>query len=301
MQYALQSQVTQDGTLLPIYFPADLPNMSMFGEVSLSGKNPQAMASAMTEFIVTCAPCQDELKKFGMVYLGSGSSDVYELLTTKPVRTAADLKGLRLRSGGAPWGRWAEHFDAVPAQMSVFDQFEAVSQGVIDGTMASIADLVSFRMVEVVKYVTYVPLGTYHATSDFTVAAASWASLSADERAAMARAANRANADFTDRWGREMPAEAEAAAKAAGIEFIEADPSLVEAMNAFATADVTTAGELSQKNFGIADAPDRIARFMALVDKWTAIAEAANNDPVAIAAKVQEEVWSKVDYATYGM
>ena len=55
----------------------------------------------MTEYMVTCDTCQAELKKFGVVYLGSGSSDVYALLTTKPVKTAADIKGLRLRSGGA--------------------------------------------------------------------------------------------------------------------------------------------------------------------------------------------------------
>lgn len=300
MKDALQSQVAEVGNLLPLYFPADLPNMALAGELSLQPTNSQAAAAAMTEYLVTCEPCMQEMHNFGFVYLGSGASDVYEIMTTRPVRTAADLAGLRLRSGGAPWGRFAEHFGAVPAQMSVFDQFEAVSQGVIDGTMGSIADLISFRMIEVITNVTLLPLGLYQSTSNFTTSQATWDSLSVEDRAAMARAANRANADFTDRWGRSMPLEAEAAARAAGIEIIEADASLIEALAEFVAADRATAAELSVANFGIADAAERVAHFMDLYAKWEAIAVELNNDPVAMAERVQAEVWSTIDYATYG-
>jgi len=300
MKDALQSQIAEVGNLLPLYFPADLPNMALAGELSLQPTNSQAAAAAMTEYLVTCAPCMQEMHDFGFVYLGSGASDVYEILSTSPVHSAADLEGLRLRSGGAPWGRFAEHFGAVPAQMSVFDQFEAISQGVIDGTMASMADLISFRMVEVVTHVTLLPLGLYQSTSNFTVSQATWDSLSVDDRAAMARAANRANADFTDRWGRTMPMEAEAAAREAGIEIIEADASLVEALEAFVEADRASAAELSIANFGIEDAAERVDHFMELYAKWEAIAEELDNDAAAMAARVNEEVWAHVDYATYG-
>jgi TRAP-type C4-dicarboxylate transport system substrate-binding protein len=300
MKDAIQSQVPEVGNLLPLYFPADLPMMSVTGQVSLVGTNPQAMGAAVTEFVVTCAPCQDEMKKLGFVYLGSGASDGYEIMSTKPVRTADDLKGLRLRSGGAPWARFAEHFGAVPAQMSVFDQFEAISQGTIDGTMASIGDALAFRLVEVVKYITYLPLGMYISTSNFTTSKMTWDSLSVDDRMAMTRAANRANADFTHRWGAEIPSIAEGAAEKAGIEFIQADDALVKAAQDFIQADIETAGTFSQEQFGIADAPEQIAHFLELVKKWEAIAEEESSDPVKMAARVYDEVWSKVDYASYG-
>ena len=258
------------------------------------------MGAAVTEFVVNCEPCQQEMKDLGFVYLGSGASDVYEFITTKPVKTAADLEGLRLRSGGAPWARLAENFGAVPVQMSVLDQFEAISSGTIDGTMASVGDLLAFRLVEVAKYITHVPIGLYHSTSDFTVSAVTWGTLSAEERAQMARAANRANVAFTNRWGAEVPEIAENAAREAGIEFIEADPSLVQAIEDFIEADITTAGTFSQKQFGISDAPEYIEQFLALVQKWEAIAEEVDNDPAAMAARTYDEVWAKVDYATYG-
>lgn len=300
MKDALQSQVAEVGNLLPLYFPADLPMMSVTGQLSLTSKNPHAMGAAMTEFIVNCEPCQQEMKDLGFVYLGSGASDLYEFITTKPVKTAADLEGLRLRSGGAPWARLAEKFGAVPVQMSVFDQFEAMNSGTIDGTMASVGDLLAFRLVEVAKHITKVPIGGYMSTSNFTVAAPAWESLSEEDKAAVVRAANRANADFTNRWGYEIPEIAEKAATEAGIEFIEADPALVSEIESFVEADIETAGTYSQDQFGIADAPDQIQAFLKLVEKWEAIADEVNDDPAAMTERVYDEVWSKVDLSTYG-
>ncbi|MBP1851769.1 C4-dicarboxylate TRAP transporter substrate-binding protein [Rhizobium halophytocola] len=300
MKDALQSQLVEVGNILPLYFPADLPNMALAGELALSGREPHAMAAAMTEYMVTCDTCQQELKKFGVVYLGSGSSDVYAILTKKPVKTAEDLKGLRLRSGGAPFSRFAEHFGAVPANIPVGDTFESMSQGVIDGSMASVGDLLSFRLVELVKDVTLVPLGTYHATSDFTVSGTTWESLSPEERKQLATAANKANVDFTQRWGYEMAAEATKAAKDAGITFVDPDPAFVKAVQDFAEADKETAAKVAQERFGFTDAGDRVARFSALVDKWNGIFQEVKGDPAELTKRLDSEIWSKVDFSTYG-
>lgn len=301
MKDALQTQLLDIGNLLPFYFPAELPNLAMAGELALTGRNPHAMGAAMTEYIVTCESCLDEMRRFGIVYLGSGSSDVYTILSNRPVSSLADLQGLRLRSGGAPFSRWAEHVDAVPVAVSVNDIFEAVSQGTVDGSMASVADMLSFRLIELLEYVSVFQLGTYHATSNFTVADSTWQSLSAEERTAVAAAANRANADFTQRWGVDMPAEAREAANAAGVTFVEVEADLIEATEAFTQADIATAAELSRDRFGLDDAEARIDRFLALVDKWTAIVEDTGNDPVAIAERTQQEIWSQVDFSSYGL
>ena len=300
MKDALQSQVAEVGNFLPLYFPAELPHMSLAGELSLTSGNSQAAAAAMTQWIVECAPCQQELHNFGFVYLGSGASDVYEILSTRPVHSVADLQGLRLRSGGSPWARFAEHFGAVPAQISVNDTFEAISQGVVDGSMASIADLISFRLVDVIHNVTFLPLGLYQATSNFMTSGVTWSELSVDDRAAMARAANRANADFTDRWGRSMPQEAEAAAQAAGIELYHADADFVNAVTEFIATEPAAAAAIGVERYGIADAADRVARFQELYAHWQSVAESVNSDPVQMAQHVYDEVWSHVDFSTYG-
>lgn len=301
MKDALQTGLVDVGNLLPLYFPAELPNFALAGELSLSAKDPHAMGAALTEYTVNCASCQQEMSDFGIVFLGSGSSDPYMLLTKEPVRTAEDLAGLRLRSGGAPYSRWAEHFGATPVSISVLETFEAMSQGTIDGTMASIGDLLAFRLVELVKYATPVPLGTYFSTSNYATAKATWADMSVEERAALLKAANRGNANFTQRWGYDFAGIARGAANEAGIEFLEADASLTEAAADFAVADRETAAEISKERFGMDDADARVAEFIALVEKWEAISDEVGHDRDAMIQRVWDEVWSKVDLATYGL
>ena len=175
-----------------------------------------------------------------------------------------------------------------------------MSQGTIDGSMASIGDLLAFRLVELVKGVTAVPLGTYFSTSDFATRQATWSDMSEEERGALMRAANRANVDFTQRWGYEFASIAEEAAREAGIEFLEADPAFVEAAKAFNEADRDTAAQVSSERFGMTDAPERVAEFMDLVAKWEGIAEEVGDDPDAMTQRIWDEVWAKVDLATYG-
>lgn len=290
MKDALQTGLANVGNALPLYFAADFPQTGTAGDLALLGRNPHAMGWAMTEFGVNCAPCQEEFKKFGAVFLGSGSSDVYVLITTKPVRTLEDLKGLRLRSGGAPYSRWAENFGANPVNMPVGEIFEAMNQGTVDGTMGSIVDMLSFRLLDVAKYVTLVPLGTYHVTSNFTVSNETWAGMSVEDRTTLLAAANRADPQLTDRWAFQLPEAANSAVAGADIEVIEPDAAFLEASEAFAVADVT-------ERIG---ANELAAEFAALVEKWTAIVDEVGNDPEALAARAQEEIWSKVDLATYG-
>lgn len=300
MKDALQTELADVGNLLPLYFPAELPNFALAGELSLSGTDPHAMGAALTEYTVLCASCQSELTKFGIVYLGSGSSDPYVLLTTKPVASMADLKGLRLRSGGAPFSRWAENFGAVPVSIGVGETFESMSQGTIEGSIASVGDLLSFRLVELTKQITEVPLGSYFSTANFAVAANTWKQMSGDERKALARAANRANADFTQRWGYDFPVIAREAAAKAGIKTVKADQAFVDASTAFAKADQAKAAAISAERFGMTDAPQRVADFMALVAKWEKITAELNHESKAISDRVWNDVWSKVDLAKYG-
>ena len=291
MKDALQTGLAGVGNSLPLYFAADFPQTGVAGDLALAGRNPHAMGWAMTEWVVNCAPCQEEYKAFGGVFLGSGSSDVYVLMTTKPVNTIEDLQGLRLRSGGAPYSRWAENFGATPVNLPVGQTFEALSQGTIDGTMASITDMLSYRLVDVATNVLRVPLGTYHVTSNFTVAADVWADMSVEQRTQFAKAANRADPQLTDRWGYQMPGEANAAVAEAGIEDTEPSEEFLAASNGFAEQDVQSR----------IDSNPLAADFAALIEKWDGIVAEVGEDPEALAARAWDEIWSKVDFETYGM
>jgi TRAP-type transport system periplasmic protein len=58
---ALTSGLIDVGNLLPLYYPAELPNMTLAGELALSSQNPHAMGAAITEYTVNCDSCQQEM------------------------------------------------------------------------------------------------------------------------------------------------------------------------------------------------------------------------------------------------
>ena len=57
----------------------------------------------------------------------------------------------------------------------------------------------------------------------------------------------------------------------------------------------------AESRYNLNIVPAKLEQFTTLVDKWTAIANELDNDPEAIAERVNEEVWAKVDFSTYGV
>lgn len=300
MPGALKTGLIEIGLLLQTYFPADFPESALTADLALQGRNPHAMAAAVTEYIVGCEPCQREMKDFGGVFLGSGSSDVYVLISKSPLKTLADMKGQRLRVSTATFGRLAEALGAVPVSIASNDTFESMSQGTLNGSIASVGDLVTQRLIDVAEYVTEVPIGTYHTTSGFTVNSSVWEDLSAEDRAAVARAATRGNVDFTQRWGYELAAMSRQKGAEAGIEFIEPSQELKDFVNNFAAGDIEAAARQAEEQYGVEDAAGKLERLEALVDRWeTLLADVS--EPDEIADLIKAEVWDKVDFETYGL
>lgn len=300
MQGALSTGLIEIGLLLQTYFPADFPEAALTAELALQGRNPHAMAAAVTDYIVNCMPCQDEMKQYGGVYLGSGSSDVYVLISTKPLTTPAEVKGQRLRASTATFGRLAEAMDAVPVSIASNDTFEAMSQGTLDGSIASVGDLVTQRLIDVAKYVTEVPIGTFHTNSGLTVNTGVWEDLSAEDRKAISRAAIHGNVTFTQQWGYELADKTRQAGVEAGVEFVQPSQELTDFINDFGATDVATAAKAAEEQYGVQDAAAKLATLEALVEKWESLLTDVN-DPAEVEALIQSEIWSKVDFETYGL
>jgi TRAP-type C4-dicarboxylate transport system substrate-binding protein len=301
MRNAVTSGLADVGMFLPAYFPADLPNINLVGDLSFQGTNSQAMAAAMTDYIVNCADCQEDLKNLGIVYTSSHASDLYQLLTTEPVSDLDDMQGLRLRAGNPQYARWASSMGASPSNTSVGETFEAISQGVLDGTIASSADLISFRLDDVVTHITTIRLGTYHSTISHAFGRNTWANLSDADRKMLAESSSLSSAMATQRWAQEMPTEAEALARSEGIVFVEPSQELLDATETFKAQDMAQVIADAGARYGVDNAEAKIEQFNSAVDKWTAIANELDNDPEAIAARVNEEVWAKVDFSSYGV
>jgi TRAP-type C4-dicarboxylate transport system substrate-binding protein len=297
---ALQSGLVEVGLVLYPYFPADFPEQSLTAELALQATDPYVAAAAMTEYVVTCGLCQEEMSRFGAVFLGAGASDVYVLMTTRQVKSVADVRGLRLRANAGPWQRLTTALGGVPVEIASTDSFEALSQGTLDGAMSSVGDLLSQRLMDVITHVTELRLGAYFADSTFTMNKAAWVALPVEDRAVLVRAANRANADFTTAWGFKSAARARAAAAEGGVAFVDPAPELVAYVEKFAASDLKSAAGIAERNLGVVDADVKLARFSALLDRWDRLLADTDRSPEVVSALMQAEIWDKVDLAGYG-
>lgn len=299
MRSGLNSGLVQIGLFLPAYFPADLPNFNLIGDLSLMGGNPHATAAAVTEYIATCADCQQELKALGVIYTGSHANP-YSLLTTRPVQSATDLQSMRIRVATPQHARWVEAMGGTPVSMPTGEAFEALSQGIIEGTITSVSDLISFNLQDVIKSVTLLDMGTFHSLVDHAIRHNTWSSLSLEDRQAMVSVSNTATLLTVSRWV-EMVEEGKSVAQKRNISLLVPDQSLVDATRAFVAQDVSFAVQQAESRFQVVGAEQKIARFQQLVSKWETLAASVNNEPAAMQQAIQREVWDKVDLKSYGL
>lgn len=297
----LQDGTLDVGNIIASYFPADFPHMMLVGELSVLGDFGNAMAASTIEFYATCDDCQAEMKKVGLTYLATLSTSSFELITArKPVRTTADIKGMRIRSTGANTAAWLEAMGAIAINVPFNEEYQALSSGLADGTLASPAQLISNRLSEIVKYYTKMSVLTISSSPNFPMRAQTYAGLTEDQRKAVIKAATRGAMTFEPR-SRQQAMEGIADLTKRGGEIVEPDQELLDANAKFRQAVIQTAIKNSRDTFGIADAEAKVMRYVALVEKWNKIVEPIQDDPRAIADKVWEEVWSKVDFSKYGL
>jgi len=78
----------------------------------------------------------------------------------RPVRTIADMKGMRIRTPSAGQSAQLEALGAIPVSMPVTQIYNSLERGVIDATMIPMSAMLDFKLIEVVKHLTInAPLG----------------------------------------------------------------------------------------------------------------------------------------------
>lgn len=267
----IRDGVVDGGYLVLNFHAAELREAQLPIELAMLGRNPYAMAGAMSEYILTCEPCVAERLASNQVPLGNASTGTYSILGTAPMATPEQMQGRRLRAAGGAWSRWAAAMGAVGVSMPGGEIFEAVSQGTIDGAMNAATELSSLRLNDVATDVTVdLPGGTVHDLDLMSVNRDFWRSLSTKERQAWIDAAALGNAAATWKFATDVAANL-VAAEAAGITIHRASPELVAASTAAIGADLANIAQIAANTHGIQDAEAKIARFRELVARWEAL------------------------------
>lgn len=163
---------------VPIFYPGKLPltNISFLPFAA----TPRVDWDNLTlrRLYATNEDINKELAKYNVRYGGHRGTAFYNLMATKPIRTAADFKGKRVRCG-ADVGAVLKQFGAVPMTLSSSECYNALQTGLID-TYAHFRDSFWKRKIqEVAKYyITGLDMGG--AACTYVINKKSWAELPDD-------------------------------------------------------------------------------------------------------------------------
>lgn len=297
------------GFVLTPYFAAEYSTNLFLHEMNLlinlaenpTGKEPLAFTGAMLEYTFNnCPECMAEFEAQNQVYTGGGVTPLYNLLCKDvKVTSVEDLKGKRLRAGGAGFVRFAEHFGAQGVRLPVNEVYEALDQGILDCAMLSAPELTNYNLHEVVTDITLgVPGGAFAGVASGNVNGDRWKAMSEEDRKTLLWGGSHLTAGVT--WGFYTDdANAIQHAKDKGINIYQPEPELTAAVKEFVDQDLQTVSALFKDTYGVNRADEIAADFPALLEKWYGLVE-----NVETKEQLQELYWdqviSKIDPATYG-
>lgn len=155
---ALRSGISDITLAYPIYDPTGF--YLAFGG-GLPFKFPTAMVAVRVMEELYPEFIKKEFESTGaMLAYWSVTNNYNVVATRKPVKTLADLKGMKIRSGGGLHADVLKALGAVPVMMPTPEIYASLERGVIDGCFMSPASAISYRLNEVGKYVTALPVAT---------------------------------------------------------------------------------------------------------------------------------------------
>lgn len=298
----LQSGVVDAGMVILTYHPAELPTVQYLNDLAVPTDNTNVVAAAFNEYVLSqCARCLSEFADAGVVFTGSYTAAPLVLVSREVYASADDLKGKKVRIPGGDFNsRWADYFGLSPVNVGGSEIYEMMNRGAVDITLNPAAILRTHSLAEVARSVLALPVAMHRVSSPFVFAKDSWADLSPEQRRIFLDLAPLAMIRITDGYAKEAD-DVLATAGTAGIEVIEPSPALREKMAAFLEEDLETIYRLAKEQYGIEDPQTVRSDFLALIAKWDAIAEEVGDDPQALGERLREDVYAKLDAATYGV
>jgi TRAP-type C4-dicarboxylate transport system substrate-binding protein len=150
-----------------------------------------------------------------------GPGQIYN--TKRAVNSLKDLEGLKIRVGGGMVNEVAKAIGTVPMLKPAPESYELLSQGVADGVFFPKESPLSFKLVPLIKHVTYVPGGLYNVSFAMILNEAKWKAMSDADRAAVNKLSGEALARRAGKAWDATDARGEKAVRDANIPIVIAD------------------------------------------------------------------------------
>jgi TRAP-type C4-dicarboxylate transport system substrate-binding protein len=161
MWRAVRSGIVDMGWCFHGYWPDQTPLADVITLPSLPFKSAEKGSEVLWKLYEKFPTIRKEFSD--VVPLMLWTSHPYFLITSKKqVKTLEDLKGMKIRVTGGPPTEQMKALGAVPTMIPMADNYMALDKGVIDGMATPWEPIQAFRLYEVVKYYTEVPLSAVY-------------------------------------------------------------------------------------------------------------------------------------------
>lgn len=220
-QAALQSigdGVADLGTVIGVYFPQEL---LAYGIADLPLENPDAWVGmrATDEWMRTSESVQQRMADKNLVYIGAFTTSAVNIgCKGSAIRTAADIKGLKVRGVGA-YGKTFSDLGANMVSMSIYDAYQGLDSGLLDCSQGYSYAVAALKQQEVMSSYTLLDWGQVGAFGLF-MNKDMYDSLNAEMQGFI----NEAGRELADNLGELLDADNARAIetmKSAGVEIIE--------------------------------------------------------------------------------
>ncbi len=283
------------------YTPSDLPEDNVISMLAMGIDDTMAAAMAMTDFGLTDKAMQARYKKLGIVFAGGFATPQYILMCKKPIKTLADLKGVKIRTPGAVQADWARSVGAVPVTVPSTEMFTGLEKGQLDCASNAGNDLKTRSLWDVAKHTNMVSLGLYFHGWQYAFNRDFWKSLSPAHRRILLDTIAESIPETMIGYVA-LTNEVLAEAPSHGVTIHTPDPEVQQSVFDFAaSAGKATAVKVGKEKFNLDDAAGLVDRFLATYAKWQGLLKDVDrNDAAALAALLKKNLFSGIDENTYG-
>lgn len=279
--------VADMGLLATSYHPAELRTAAWLSEASILVRDALVGAGAYNEMIFqNCDACLSEMAEQGIVPIAYHATPPYEMMCNRPLRSAADMTGLRVRTIGS-WASWVESAGGVAVNMTVPEAYEGLERGQLDCVAGSPAWLIQMSLYDVVTNVSTMGIGTFAGGIPINMNAETWDSLTPEQQQIFYREGAYAVVDVALEFAAEDQ-EALAGAAAHNLTLDEPGEDLTAAFTAFSANERVRLLAMAESR-GIENAEALLDTYVALLAKWEGIVDEANGDRTTIAERVYAE------------
>ncbi len=156
---ALAAGVGDFGDVITPYFTDRMPVNNAVGFFIPQPLNTLQVGRKMEDWHAKYPQFKEELASQNLHAFGFRPLEDYGLLCVKPVKSMADMTGLRVRSYGFAYPALIEAMGATPVSIATSEAYEALQRSIIDCTPIGPALARGWKYDEVAKYYIDIPIG----------------------------------------------------------------------------------------------------------------------------------------------